>query len=74
VGDFVCCLKCGWRRPPRPRLGSLLQAGTVWNTLDQASEHPLAGRQLTPIVHGNHFRITVGACQPDAIIIHQGAD
>ena len=28
---------------------------SVWNVLGQAVSGPLAGKTLTPIVHGNHF-------------------
>ena len=31
------------------------ETGSIWNILGQAGEGPLAGSNLTPIVHANHF-------------------
>jgi hypothetical protein len=31
------------------------ETSSTWNVLGKATAGPLAGRQLTPIVHGNHF-------------------
>ncbi len=45
---------------------------SVWNILGQATEGPLAGTQLRPIIHANHFWFSWGAFQPDTKI-YQGA-
>ena len=37
------------------------ETGSVWNILGQATEGPLAGEKLTPIVHANHFWFSWGA-------------
>lgn len=44
------------------------QTGSTWNILGQAVEGPLAGRQLQPIVHGDHFWFSWAAFKPDTII------
>jgi hypothetical protein len=44
------------------------ETGTVWNVLGQATEGQLAGTQLTPIVHGDHFWFSWAAFKPDTII------
>lgn len=31
------------------------QTGSTWNVLGAATAGPLAGKRLTPVVHGNHF-------------------
>ncbi len=48
------------------------ETGSVWTILGQATEGPLAGKKLTPIVHANHFWFSWGAFQPDTRI-YQGA-
>ena len=48
------------------------ETGTTWSILGQAIDGPMAGIQLTPIVHGNHFWFSWGAFQPDTQI-YQGA-
>ena len=48
------------------------ETGSVWNILGQATEGPLSGSNLTPIVHGNHFWFAWGAFKPDTKI-YQGA-
>ena len=47
------------------------ETGSVWNILGQATQGPLAGEVLTPIVHGNHFWFAWGAFKPDTKI-YQG--
>ena len=48
------------------------ETGSVWTILGQATEGPLAGKKLTPIVHANHFWFSWGAFKPDTRI-YQGA-
>ena len=45
---------------------------SVWNILGQATGGQLAGAQLTPIIHANHFWFSWGAFQPDTKI-YQGS-
>ncbi len=45
-----------------------LETGSTWNILGQAIDGPLAGEQLTPIVHGDHFWFSWAAFKPDTII------
>ena len=47
------------------------ETGSVWNILGQATQGPLAGEALTPIVHGNHFWFAWGAFKPNTLI-YQG--
>ena len=44
------------------------ETGSVWNILGKAVEGPLAGRELTPIVHGDHFWFAWGTFKPDTLI------
>ena len=44
------------------------ETGSVWGILGEAIEGPLAGSNLTPIVHGNHFWFAWGAFKPDTRI------
>ena len=44
------------------------QTGSTWNILGQAVEGPLAGQQLTPVVHGDHFWFSWAAFKPDTVI------
>ena len=44
------------------------QTGSSWNILGQATEGPLSGEELTPIVHGDHFWFAWAAFQPETII------
>ena len=44
------------------------QSGSTWNIVGQAIDGPLAGEQLTPIVHGDHFWFSWAAFKPDTII------
>ena len=48
------------------------ETGSVWNILGQATQGPLSGSKLTPIVHANHFWFAWGAFKPDTRI-YQGA-
>jgi hypothetical protein len=45
------------------------ETGTTWDILGRAIDGPLAGRQLTPVVHGNHFWFAWGAFKPETRII-----
>ena len=44
------------------------ETGSVWNILGRAVKGPMAGEQLTPIVHANHFWFSWGAFRPDTKI------
>jgi hypothetical protein len=44
------------------------ETGSSWNVLGQAIDGPLAGKSLTPIVHGDHFWFARAAFKPDTII------
>ncbi len=44
------------------------ETGSTWNILGQATGGPLAGSQLEPLVHGNHFWFAWAAFKPDTII------
>ena len=48
------------------------ETGSTWNILGQSVAGPLAGTELTPIVHGNHFWFSWGAFRPDTMV-YQGA-
>ena len=48
------------------------QTGTTWSVLGQAIDGPLAGKSLTPIVHGDHFWFAWAAFKPDTIIFQGG--
>ncbi len=45
---------------------------SVWNILGMATEGPLTGERLTPIVHANHFWFSWGAFKPDTKIYQGG--
>ena len=47
------------------------ETGSTWNVLGQATSGPLAGKSLTPIVHGNHFWFAWAAFAPD-VVVYQG--
>ena len=49
------------------------ETGSAGNVLGQATEGPMSGSRLTPIVHANHFWFAWGAFKPNTII-YQGAD
>ena len=44
------------------------QTGSTWNVLGQATDGLLAGAQLTPIIHANHFWFAWAAFKPETII------
>lgn len=44
------------------------ETGSTWNILGQAIAGPLAGSQLAPIVHGNHFWFAWAAFNPDTAV------
>jgi hypothetical protein len=44
------------------------ETGSTWNILGQAIDGPLAGEQLEPIVHADHFWFSWAAFKPDTII------
>ena len=48
------------------------ETGSRWNILGQATDGPLAGGQLTPIVHANHFWFAWAAFRPDTEIVGGG--
>jgi hypothetical protein len=54
----------------RPIAGGFEDAETssTWTILGQAMDGPLAGSQLTPIVHADHFWFSWAAFKPDTII------
>lgn len=47
------------------------ETGSVWNIMGKATEGPLAGKRLTPLVHTNSFWFAVAAFNPDTKI-YQG--
>ncbi|MFP4437805.1 MAG: DUF3179 domain-containing protein [Chloroflexaceae bacterium] len=44
------------------------QTGSTWNILGEATSGALEGRQLTPIIHGNHFWFAWAAFHPDRLV------
>jgi hypothetical protein len=44
------------------------QTKSTWNVLGQATDGPLAGQSLTPIIHGDHFWFAWAAFKPDTIV------
>jgi hypothetical protein len=44
------------------------ETGSTWNILGQAVDGPLAGQELAPIVHGDHFWFSWAAFKPDTVI------
>ncbi len=44
------------------------QTGATWNILGDGLEGEMAGKSLTPIVHGNHFWFAWGAFYPETLI------
>jgi hypothetical protein len=44
---------------------------STWNILGQATDGPLKGQHLTPIIHGNHFWFSWAAFKPDTIIYRE---
>ena len=47
------------------------ETSSQWNILGQATAGPLAGQQLTPIVHANHFWFAWAAFRPDTEIVRE---
>jgi hypothetical protein len=41
------------------------QTGTAWNVLGRALEGPLAGTELEPVQHGNHFWFAWSVFKPE---------
>ena len=41
---------------------------TTWNLLGQGLTGPLAGKQLEPVAHGNHFWFAWGVFKPDTVV------
>jgi len=48
------------------------QTGSAWNILGHAVEGELAGKMLTPVVHGNHFWFAWAAFNPETAIYPGG--
>ncbi len=48
-----------------------METGTTWNIVGYAVDGELAGTQLAPIVHGDHFWFSWAAFKPDTIIYQQ---
>jgi len=48
------------------------ETGSVWNIMGKATEGPLAGKRLTPVVHTNSFWFAVAAFNPDTKIYQGG--
>ena len=48
------------------------ETGSVWSILGKATEGPLTGKELAPILHDNNFWFAVAAFRPDTNI-YQGA-
>ncbi len=46
------------------------ETGSTWNVLGQATDGPLAGQRLEPIVHGDYFWFAVAPFYPEARIWH----
>lgn len=44
------------------------ETGSTWNIAGQATAGPLKGKQLRPVVHGNHFWFATAAFFPDVRI------
>ncbi|MYC06444.1 MAG: DUF3179 domain-containing protein [Chloroflexi bacterium] len=49
------------------------QTGSAWDIFGNATDGPLAGKKLTPVVHGNHFWFAWAVFKPDTIL-YQGED
>ncbi len=43
------------------------ETGSVWNIMGKAIEGPLRGKELTPIIHGDHFWFAWAAFKPNTI-------
>lgn len=46
-----------------------LETGSIWTLLGVATDGPLAGERLDPILHGNHFWFSWVVYQPDTLIL-----
>lgn len=44
------------------------QTGSTWDILGNAVEGPLAGKSLTPVVHGSHFWFAWAVFKPDTVV------
>ncbi|MEX0785753.1 MAG: DUF3179 domain-containing protein [Dehalococcoidia bacterium] len=44
------------------------QTGSMWNILGKATDGPLAGEQLTAVVHGDHFWFAWAAFKPETAV------
>ena len=44
------------------------QTGSMWNLLGKATEGPLQGQELTPVVHANHFWFSWAVFKPDTVV------
>ena len=44
------------------------QTGSEWNIFGEATDGPLAGSALSPVVHANHFWFAWSAFSPDTAI------
>ena len=49
------------------------QTGSTWDILGNAVGGPLAGKSLTPVVHGSHFWFAWAVFKPDTVV-YQGED
>ncbi|MEM8858848.1 MAG: DUF3179 domain-containing protein [Chloroflexota bacterium] len=47
------------------------ETGSTWNIFGEAIDGDLAGSQLEPIIHGNHFWFSWAAFKPDTVIYTQ---
>ena len=50
------------------------ETGTTWNIIGQGLDGPLAGEQLNPIIHANHFWFAWAAFKPDTLIYGMAND
>lgn len=44
------------------------ETGSAWDILGQSIDGPLAGKSLSPVVHGDHFWFSWAAFKPDTVI------
>lgn len=49
------------------------ETGSSWNILGQATDGPLAGARLEPLIHADHFWFAWAAFKPDTIIYGAGS-
>ncbi len=49
------------------------ETGSQWNILGQATAGPLSGKQLTPLVHANHFWFAWAAFRPDTEVVREAS-